>query len=135
MKIFISSSVPLKKNYGLLGLLLIGCAALAQALLPVQWAMRCSLKHGLDLPCPTCGTTRCIQLILDRQWLEAGQMQPLIFGILILLCPLMIYSFFASLLQWPVLRVALPNQQERRIALLCAMGLIIGNWAYLMIHQ
>ena len=134
MKIFISSSVSLKKNYGLLGLLFIGGAALIQALIPAQWAMRCSLRHELDLPCPTCGTTRCIQLILDQQFSEAWQMQPFIFCLLILLVPLMTYSFLASLFHWPVIRIKPENKQERRAALLCVIGLILGNWAYLLIN-
>ena len=46
------------------------------------------VKNITGYPCPSCGTTRAIQLLLNNNWMASLQMNP--FGILV---ALMMFSF------------------------------------------
>jgi hypothetical protein len=41
----------------------------------------CLVKHFINIPCPSCGTTRCILALMNGDFLEACQINP--FGILV----------------------------------------------------
>jgi hypothetical protein len=48
----------------------------------------CMVKNITGYPCPSCGTTRAIQLLLNNDWMASLQMNP--FGILV---ALMMFGF------------------------------------------
>jgi len=41
----------------------------------------CMIKNVTGFPCPSCGTTRAIQLLVKNNWMDSVQMNP--FGILV----------------------------------------------------
>lgn len=43
----------------------------------------CMIKNVTSYPCPACGTTRAIQLLINKNWVASLQMNP--FGILVIL--------------------------------------------------
>ncbi|MCF7849686.1 MAG: DUF2752 domain-containing protein [Kiritimatiellales bacterium] len=133
MKIFRTSSQPLKNNAGLAAVLLLGLVVLFQILVPAQWAFHCRFHQWTGLPCPTCGATRCLRMILHGEIGAAWKMQPLVFSASFLLGGLAAYSMLASIFKWRVLRVHFESRTEQRLAAALVAVLFIGNWVYLIL--
>ena len=127
-----SSRVPTQKNTALKILLLLSPIAALQLFAPDKWALHCRLAQWTGLPCPSCGTTRCLQLLLEGQLSAAWQMQPLMFCAATLAGTLLLYSILGSFFYWPSLRVVLNRKRERLAALLLTLTAILGNWIYLI---
>jgi hypothetical protein len=133
MKIITSSRVPMRKNLALKVLLLLGPILAFQVFVPEKWALHCRATQWTGIPCPSCGTTRCLQLLLEGNLSAAWQMNPLMCCTAILFGSVLIYSLSSSLLHWPAWRVVLNRKNERRAALLLVAAAVLGNWAYLII--
>jgi hypothetical protein len=134
MKIITSSSVSMRKNLALKLLLLLGPILAFQIFVPEKWALHCRAAQWTGVPCPSCGTTRCLQLLLERNLSAAWHMQPLICCTAILFGAVLIYSFLGSWLHWPTWRVVLNRKKERRVAWLLVAAGVLGNWVYLILN-
>lgn len=85
------------------------------------------LIHGiLDVPCPTCGSTRVVSQLLGGRVLEALRLNPLVF-----------FGLVGGTLALGVrmatggwLRVEL-DPAERRILLAIGLALMLTNWIWL----
>lgn len=62
-------------------------------------------------------------------------MQPLLFGSMVILLPLLAYSIPALLLNWPLPHLRLQNRKEQIRLLTGITLLILANWAYLIIKH
>ena len=134
MKIFISSCPPFKKSLLLAMTLALGSVVLFQLWVPARWAFHCRFHDWTGLPCPTCGGTRCGQLILGGNLSEAFLQQPLILCTMLLGGTALIYSILAAYLKWPVPRLRLESRAEWSMAAAGAAALIISNWIYLILN-
>ena len=135
MKLCISPCVPLNKNTTLKVLLLLSPIIIFQLFVAEKWALHCRFADWTGLPCPSCGTTRSLQLLLEGHLAAAWQMQPLAFCTVTLLGALFIYSILGSIFKWPGLRIVLSGQRERWAALLLAATAVFGNWVYLIFNR
>ena len=99
---------------------------LAQAL-----GRACSLKAIFGLPCPTCGSTRAVQQLLQGNISGAFMMQPLVVTSAALACLFSIYSFGVIVLKWPRLFILRHLQLSNRIYFWAAV-VIAFNWIYLI---
>lgn len=128
-----SGKGPLGK-YFFPGVLLAGSAViLVQILLPPSLQLRCPFHRWTGLPCPTCGATRCVQQIVDGEWMAAWQTQPLVFAALLFWGTLLAGYAVACLLGLPVVRVRLERRSERRALWFGLLLFMIGNWIYLLV--
>ena len=134
MKIFTTTSPALKTNICLALSLLLGGVALLQVVVPARWAFRCQLHSWTGLPCPSCGTTRCLQLALRGDITGAWEMQPLAFCLASILGIWVVYSILATLFKWPVLYIHFEHRSEWYLAFACATALFAANWAYLIFN-
>jgi hypothetical protein len=135
MKIFMSSCVSVKKNNALKFLLLLGPIVAFQLIASGRWAAQCLFHHWTGLPCPSCGTTRCLQLLLSGQLADAWHMQPLTCCAALVLGTLCIYSVLGSVFKWPALRVVLTHRRERWVLALFSIAVVFGNWFFLMLNH
>lgn len=59
----------------------------------------CMIKNITGYPCPSCGTTRAIQLLLKNNWMASLQMNPfgIVVAILMVVLPLwIVFDFIAK---------------------------------------
>ena len=105
-----------------------GCVALAH----VFGLTLCPMKRLLGVPCPTCGATRAVVLLLRGDVCGAFVMQPLAMGVVCLLAP-------------AALAVRLAFGARRTKAFLSAaartptfwfavVAAVLANWAYVIAH-
>ena len=105
-----------------------GCVVLAH----VFGLTLCPMKRLLDVPCPTCGATRAVVLLLRGDVCGAFVMQPLAMGTVCLLVP-------------TALAVRLAFGARRTKAFLFAAAraptfwfvvaaAVLANWAYVIVH-
>ena len=113
-------------------LFLLGGLCMIQLLLPDPLKVRCLFRLWSGHPCPTCGATRCAELLLHGNWPAAFITQPLVFAALLGLALLQLYLLAARLLQKPVLVLQLETRRGKILALLLAIALIACNWVYLL---
>jgi hypothetical protein len=106
----------------LAGFLLAGVAL--QLLLPERFAVQCLMKRWFSVPCPTCGMTRALRLLLHCEWRAAVALQPLV-----LIGPLFALLAF---LYW-TLRPAVPAAQKFRPLAGIALLVFLLNWIGLIV--
>ena len=105
-----------------------GCVALAR----VFGFTLCPLKRLTGVPCPTCGSTRAVVLLLRGDAVGAFVMQPLATAAVCLLPP----AWIASRIAFGRRRTALLLGAAFRRPLfwwLCAAA-IAANWAYVIVR-
>jgi hypothetical protein len=96
---------------------------------PVQGAkiVLCPLKRLIDLPCPTCGSTRSALSILSGDIVGAVAYNPLFFVVgMLLLAAVLVRLVFARRV-----RVHVGGLQRIGVWVVFA-ALLLGNWAYVI---
>ncbi len=126
---------PLGKYFFPAVLLSAGVLVPAQLLLPAPYKMQCLFRRWSGLPCPLCGATRCIELILGGEWLSAFQTQPLVFVLFFCGGAVLVGLSLAGLCGFPVVRMRPEHCRERFAVVLSIMLLIMLNWAYLILSR
>ena len=106
--------------------------AATSTLLSQALGWTCSLKAIFGLPCPTCGSTRAVQQLLQGNVSGAFMMQPLGVTSTGLACLFSLYSFGVIVLKRPRLSFLNHLPLSNRIYFWAA-ALISLNWIYLII--
>jgi len=88
----------------------------------------CLFKNVTGLACPTCGVTRGVLCLLHGRFAQAWLYNPL------MLSAILLFSFYtpACAFLGRSVRVQL-NQKERTIAWVAAVGVLVSNWAYVIL--
>ena len=96
---------------------------------------RCTWHEVTGFPCVSCGSTRCVRLLLDGSWAAAFAMNPLAF---IALAGAALYDCYAA----TVLALRLPRLRLEKwpagfgLALRIAIALaLVANWAWLIARR
>jgi hypothetical protein len=93
----------------------------------------CTLKMETGLPCPSCGSTRALYLILSGEFVKAFTMQPLLTTLGIGALAYSLYAFAVVFLGTARIQ-GLPRSPSRRRRLMFLVFFVIAaNWAFLMI--
>ena len=93
----------------------------------------CFIKHATDLPCPSCGSTRAILLLLKGDFLESLQMNPIgiLLFIMMLCLPFWIlhdcFTLKNSLLHF---YKAAENKLRQKSIAIPSVTLILMNWIW-----
>lgn len=107
---------------------LLGLARFVANLLPP-----CPINRVLGVPCPSCGTTRAVLLLLEGRILDAVLMNPLVVGGGFLFLGYLGYGWIRY-----ARTGAFPEPEwtpRRRSALRWTVGLaVVANWAWLAWH-
>jgi hypothetical protein len=107
----------------------LGCLAWLRAGLP--WPV-CWFRHSFGIPCPTCGATRSALALAHGDLGLAFCTNPLM---CLVYLAVMIFDLYAiSVLVWRTKRLRLERVplQVQRVLRVMAIGLVIGNWIYLL---
>jgi hypothetical protein len=93
----------------------------------------CTLKMLTGLPCPSCGSTRALYLILSGHITKAFTMQPLLTTLGIAAIAYSLYAFAVVVLGTPRLKGLPRSPTRRRRLMLFAFFAIAANWSFLII--
>jgi len=89
--------------------------------------------HGVTgIPCMTCGSTRATRLLLERDFMGAFLLNPLVTLSLLLIAAFVVYAAIVSLLGLPRLRVTGCRKWEANILRIGAVCFLLVNWVYLI---
>jgi len=91
----------------------------------------CLLREWTGIPCPTCGTTRLIEVLLSGDLLGALAWNPLVFLILTAVAVWAVLSAVRFAFGLPAWRVVL-SPRERTGARMLAIAALIGGWAWVL---
>ena len=93
----------------------------------------CVFHAVTNLPCVTCGMTRCAIQFFHGHFLAALKWNPLVFGLLCAVAAYDLYAFTSLATRAPRLRIAFGETQKKylRIIIISALAL---NWIYLLLH-
>lgn len=93
----------------------------------------CIIKNITNYPCPSCGTTRAVKLLLYGHWSESIVMNPFGIAVALLMLVLPVWLLFDVLLQKQTLLVAYHKTEKltniRWIAFLLIL-LVSLNWIW-----
>lgn len=94
----------------------------------------CNMQRLAGLPCPTCGTSRTVRLLLDGELAAAFFMSPAAFlGIGVML----LYSIYAVTVvagRLPRLRLVAGGKPWKFVLIMGGV-LVLANWGYLVYRQ
>lgn len=92
----------------------------------------CSFHDITGYPCLTCGATRCVLQLLQGHLGAAFRFNP---GVFVALCALVLYDAYAFgvvVFRLPRLRLGPVSPQAAKWVRVCALALIVLNWAYVI---
>ena len=85
-------------------------------------------------PCLTCGATRATIQFFHGHFLAALHWNPLVFAALCALPIFNLYAFVVLIRRAPRLRITHLSAFERKLARSVVIGLLAGNWIYLLAY-
>ena len=94
---------------------------------------RCVFHDLTNLPCVTCGMTRCAIQFFHGHFLAALKWNPLVFGLLCGVAAYDIYAFASLATRAPRLRIAFGETQKKYLRIIAVSALAL-NWSYLLLH-
>jgi len=109
----------------------IGCLAWLSLGLP--WPV-CWFRHSLGVPCPTCGATRSALALAHGDIGLALRTNPLMCLIYLGIIIFDLYAVAVLLFRTKRLRLDRIPLQVQRILRVVVVGLVIGNWIYLLCY-
>ena len=107
--------------------------AIAWFKLGLPWP-HCVFHDLTNLPCVTCGMTRCGIQFFHGHFLAAFEWNPFVFAVLCGVIGFDLYALATVVARTPRLRIHLSTQRAKaflRASVICALAL---NWAYLLLH-
>jgi hypothetical protein len=114
-----------------------GAVLIAAAVLAALWLRlglprpACAFRTWTGLPCPTCGSARLVQAVLETRFVEALLWNPLVFATLVGLSVWAAGAVLARVLDLPRVRVVL-GAREQLVARVGLVALVAANWVYLL---
>jgi hypothetical protein len=94
---------------------------------------RCVFHDLTNLPCVTCGMTRCAIQFFHGHFLAALKWNPLVFGLLCGVAAYDLYAFTSLATRAPRLRIAFGETQKKYLRIIVISALAL-NWIYLLSH-
>jgi len=93
---------------------------------------QCIFKSVTGIPCPTCGTTRCIIYILSGEFQKAFKINPLAYIGILFIIIYNCYALITVVFRLPRFRdITLTGHSKFAIRTLIIL-IFIGNWFYLI---
>ncbi len=84
-----------------------------------------------DFPCPLCGGTRSLELLMSGNWQAAVAMNPMVTLLVSAFLLWMPYAAVVLWRQWPRLRIIGWTTRSIRWAMLLVFLIVLANWAYI----
>lgn len=132
MRVFLKKKHPGQIEFGIIygGIALLGL--LAARFLPVlMFLPSCTFKGLTGVPCPTCGSTRCLVHLAHGDFTSSLAMNPLISVCLLVAVFYFPYSLIALMSGIPRLGIALTSREGNAVRV-GAVLLVLINWVYLI---
>jgi hypothetical protein len=118
--------------FGVLGAPIALALAFLATRLPDTWLPACRLRHALGIPCPTCGTLRCLRLLSEGRLGQAWVCQPLATVFALAAGAFSVYAWTVVLLRLPRLRLEGVSRRFRVRAAALLLIAVLANWLYLL---
>lgn len=96
---------------------------------------QCAFHSLTGLPCPTCGATRAAWQFLHGHFATSFFFNPLAFLTYLGLLVFDLYALAVLAARAPRIRFKLFSPLEKRLWLGLALGLVAGNWLYLLTSE
>ena len=110
----------------------LGLAA-AWLALGLPWPV-CVFHQLTDLPCVTCGMTRCGIQFFHGHFLTAWEWNPLVFAALCGVIAYDVYAFGTIVTRAPRLRIWASTAGAKRFLRVSVISALALNWIYLLLH-
>ena len=91
----------------------------------------CVFHRWTSIPCPACGSFRCVEQCVAGHIREAWLTQPLVTILMGLALVYAAYSWMVVLLKLPRFRVMGISRSQRRLLVFLALAAVLVNWAYI----
>ena len=131
-----SAPIPLLPILGATTLLVAAAARLHLMSLAgrLHLALFCPFRQITGWPCPTCGATRALAALTQGQLVAALFFNPLVAAVALVLIAAGAVSLAARILnvELPAPR---PGPALQRLLRASAVGLVLANWTYLILHS
>ena len=95
---------------------------------------RCAFHALTNLPCVTCGMTRCAIQFFHGHFLAALQWNPLVFTTLCGVLAFDIYAFAALTMRAPRWRICFSTSRAKTFVRVSVVFALVLNWVYLLLH-
>ena len=95
---------------------------------------RCMFHEITNLPCVTCGMTRCGIQFFHAHFLAALKWNPLVFLGLWSVVAFDLYALFVLVTRAPRLRIRFSTPAAKNIVRISIVSALALNWIYLLLH-
>ncbi len=95
---------------------------------------RCVFHDLTNLPCVTCGMTRCGIQFFQGHFLAAFKWNPLVFTALCGVIAFDVYALATLVMRAPRLRIHFFNGRSKRFLRISFISALALNWVYLLLH-
>ncbi|HEY4757966.1 MAG TPA: DUF2752 domain-containing protein, partial [Chthoniobacterales bacterium] len=95
---------------------------------------RCVFHNLTNLPCVTCGMTRCAIQFFHGHFLAALQWNPFVFAVLCAATLFDIYALVTVIARTPRLRLQVSTQRAKTFSRVSVVSALAVNWIYLLLH-
>lgn len=95
---------------------------------------RCIFKLFTGIPCPTCGTTRCIMYILKGEIHKAFNINPLTFISILFIFIYNCYALITVVFRLPRLRDIVLSRRSKVAIRVFIILIFVSNWFYLICY-
>lgn len=134
MRLFLKKRKPAQIEFGILYGGMAFLVLLAAWFAPwLGYLPSCAFRGLTGIPCPTCGATRSILHLAHGGILAALVMNPLIAVSFTGAILYLVYSLVTLATGAPRVLVSL-TEREKNTVRIAALGLVLINWAYLIIN-
>jgi hypothetical protein len=116
---------------GVLVLPFLMIAAFAVARNADRFPLFCLFHRWTGIPCPACGSFRCLQSLMAGHWRQAWLAQPLGTMVFFVASAFVIYAWGTVLLRLPRIRLTGVSRRQRALLVVFAFVAVAANWAYL----
>jgi len=107
----------------------------AAAVVPVDLiGLRCPFLALTGLPCPTCGGTRAMAAMSHLRFADGFRLNPLVAAGWVCGVLFVPYAAVVCLAGRRRLRVTDVTDRQRRVIALVVLGLVLGNWAFVILR-
>jgi uncharacterized protein DUF2752 len=95
---------------------------------------RCAFHDLTNLPCVTCGMTRCGIQFFHGHFVAALKWNPLVFAALCGVMAFDVYALATLLVHAPRLRIHFSTQRAKAFLRVSVISALALNWIYLLLH-